>query len=1143
MKRKAYELSVSGQYDGLFKLTDQQRPGEGDVSVLRVRIPPQFEMSGELSIDVKENHPGQQVLSDGGTGLAFTPSTVDQGVATTGLYEWTTNSWSSEDVSGTTYQRHPAFMLTGSLEDGWSTENTAMSDPAQTISPTPTLASGTTSRPNLSYPLLLDFRTEPIVNHGSDQDYAIAKPSRSAGSYPDGFNLTQSQRLEIASGDFDDPDPYSLHLRFNFVNLTPASSGDVYLLRTTHPSPSVSYPEVDVKLNASNQLQVILESDPSDPNPNPTLTLPYEVSAGRWYNLIVSFVAVGANYRADAYLDVAQEGRIFRVNSVNLTPSHALPVLDEVFIGEGYTVKVTHFSFIEDSFSGVSQADEFTNTLLDGGLTSDADAVTVYGTPPKLNVPNTSGRLLQLTYHPPLVSTVPTYELYGYLAGTHGGTITAGHNSSVNSNFNAYHRDGRRYPFTYINKSDGNDATESAPITLTYTPLGSEVLTQVEWWDISGSNSVPRYIKVIGHSPNTIDLLATFDKGASPPYPVGGGATTTANRYANMTFSNTTAYTTYELQFYDLYQYGAGNPSQTQCEFGDIRLNGYRYDQPTTITVSGVRDSQEVTLGSISAASYAPSGSTQSFTGTFNSGRIPFDSYVLTMSGGATPYKLGKFAFKGTTTAYPGLNDDGTLTDYYWTDVVLPAGEYVDAVTFWPHRTDYALFPQAVQVWGKAGAGASTRATSSDTFVPTSADPAWTLLGSHSQSSAPSNPGGAGPTDNNKVATIDLPDNAYTHLRIRVNKGGVASNTVQNYFRIGEVQIDFHTDFRAGHVQTRLPQPLLTGGWFANGGRLYLHDQVAFVSDGARYRTVAHGGTVTATTQAFNSLDARAEIQHLFMDAFTNRTSTLDTINDVTTAPYDVEGLPSFVMEADGGRVDVYVDYTPFGGRLRTLRLVGGTYTAGYHSVTHRTAFIAMEPGTYQLNTDFTVGVSRLAVVDHYERPTLTFGPTGDSAYGLATLDMNSFDGTITCNTLLNRRLGFPDVPLIFQHGKVQGITSLNDVRRISMYLEPSIQYHVSSHVNNQADMAEDTLTVISFSITGDDLTDSAIYALTSDFDVNSAKMTSNKSSAIQFKIFKEVYDSVNKEFRVEPIRMGPNDYAEVKLVVTHQGDDYEEGG
>ena len=47
--------------------------------------------------------------------------------------------------------------------------------------------------------------------------------------------------------------------------------------------------------------------------------------------------------------------------------------------------------------------------------------------------------------------------------------------------------------------------------------------------------------------------------------------------------------------------------------------------------------------------------------------------------------------------------------------------------------------------------------------------------------------------------------------------------------------------------------------------------------------------------------------------------------------------------------------------------------------------------------------------------------------------------------------------------------------------------------------------------------------------------MTSNKSSAIQFKIYKEVYDSVAREFRVEPIRMGPNDYAEVKLVVSHE--------
>jgi len=1156
MKRKAYELSVSGQYDGLFKLTDQQRPGEGDVSVLRVRIPPQFEMSGDLSIDVQENRTGTQVLSDGGTGLAYTPTDPDQGVSTTGAHQWTTNSWSSEVDAGTTYQRHPTYMLTGSLEDGWSTVHTST---PQTLNVPISLGDDARGRPDLSYVHLLDFRTEPTVDNGSAQDYSLTNPSRATGSYPDGFNLAQAEKLEINSDSFDNSDPYSLHLRFNFVSLTQASSGEVYLLRTTNNNSA--YPEVDVKLNNSStrmQLEVIFESDPSVTNPIPTLTLPYEILSGRWYNLIISFVDDGANYRADVYLDAAQEERIMVQHSVNFAASDPLPVIDEVLIGEGYEVKVTHFSFIDDSFSYYTDADKFTYTLFDGDLTSESDALTVYGDPwaqwvsppPSLTMPGTY-ILTGLTYNPPLVNTLPEYELFGANGGTYGtiytqtgiygGALTAQTGTSTFYTLGAV-ADFQRYPVYGLFKT--SIVTQSNPLVFVYTPAIKEVLTRVRYWDSRNRFTPaqePRNIDVYGVDSNgTATLLAAFDKGATIPSNNTFLYVVESNIYADITFSNTTPYASYELHFYGIY--GGQDPAtlQTKCEIGELRLRGYVYEQPTTMTVSGVSGSQVVQLGSLTDTSYAPSSSSQTlfnFTN-FNPNLQKFDSYVIDMSGNTIPYKLGKFTVQGLPSLYPGLNADGTLSDYYWADVTLGTGEHVDAVTLWPHRTDYDLFPQDVQVWGKVGAGASTKATSSDVFVPTSAEAGWTLVGSTTAS--PSNPGGAGPTGNNKVATIDLPSNNYTNLRIRVNKGGLNGGTTVNYFRIGEVQLDYHTDFEVD-FQTRLPQPIVSG-WFQQGARIKLHDHVNFVYDtvSSQYKTVAHGGTVTASTLAYNSLDARAEILHLFLDAFTNRTSPLDTITNISLASHVVEGTPSFVMEVGGptydGRIDVYVDYTPHGGRLKTLRLVSGTYAVGHYSVTHRTAFIALEPGTYQLNTTYTVGVNRLAVVDHYERPTLTFEAAGGSAYGLATLDMNGFDGTVTCNTLLNRRLGFPDAPLVLQHGKVQGITSLNDVKRISMYLEPSIQYHVSSHVNNQSDMAQDTLTVISFSITGDDLTDSAIYALTSDFDVNSAKMTSNKSSAIQFKIYKEVYDSVSREFRVEPIRMGPNDYAEVKLVVTHAG-------
>ena len=344
-----------------------------------------------------------------------------------------------------------------------------------------------------------------------------------------------------------------------------------------------------------------------------------------------------------------------------------------------------------------------------------------------------------------------------------------------------------------------------------------------------------------------------------------------------------------------------------------------------------------------------------------------------------------------------------------------------------------------------------------------------------------------------------------------------------------------------GRGQTRLEQPYFQGNPFEKNSRLYVNSHSYYVHDGTSYSGPSHAGRASADETVLNSFAARTQLRNLVLDAFIATQSVNDQVLDITSTSQEVTGFPSFVLQVSQPMdvLQFFVRYGPPGSSTLTRKLLYAktNVTAGLYYVTHREALFPLAPGVYQADTTLPL----VAVVSHSAVPTLAFEATGDSAYGVSSLQVDNFFGTVSMNSLLQHRLGLPvsDGFVHFTEGRARGVTKLNDVQRISLYLEPSVQFHVSSHLGQMGDIiADNTLTVISFTISGDDLADTALYSISGDFDVNSARMTSNKSSQIQFKMFKDVYNSLTKQYVSKPVLVSNHQFVEVKMVVTQEAED-----
>lgn len=476
-------------------------------------------------------------------------------------------------------------------------------------------------------------------------------------------------------------------------------------------------------------------------------------------------------------------------------------------------------------------------------------------------------------------------------------------------------------------------------------------------------------------------------------------------------------------------------------------------------------------------------------------------------------------------------------------DVQLRNEFELNAIYFWPKSGVEGDFPAEIVIESLSNfqseySGDGTYinvediATSVDTINPT--QPAWNA----------SDPPKVTTTGSHRYAALVTGLHVTGFVRIRVSD----TNDVSGSFAVGEIML-VGTMLTGEGAQTRLDQPYFEGTPFTQGSRLHVNTASFYEHDGTSYSGPSHAGRASADETVLNSFAARTQLRNVVLDAFIATQSVNDEVLNITSAPQEVTGLPSFMLQVTQPMdvLQFFVLYGPPGTVLsqgvanppltRKLLYAKTNVTAGFYYVTHREALFPLAPGVYQADTSLPL----VAVVSHSAVPTLAFESTGDSAYGVCSLQVDNFFGTVSMNSMLQHRLGLPvsNGFVHFTEGRARGVTKLNDVQRISLYLEPSVQFHVSSHLGLLGDaIADNTLTVISFTISGDDLADTVLYSLGGDFDVNSARMTSNKSAQIQFKLFKDVYDSLTKEYVSKPVLVSNHEFVEIKMVVTQEAED-----
>ena len=345
--------------------------------------------------------------------------------------------------------------------------------------------------------------------------------------------------------------------------------------------------------------------------------------------------------------------------------------------------------------------------------------------------------------------------------------------------------------------------------------------------------------------------------------------------------------------------------------------------------------------------------------------------------------------------------------------------------------------------------------------------------------------------------------------------GGTRNGDVAEFYIIGSEGVS---------TTVQALEPTVTN-WFTSGtislGAIYTFT-------GNHYEGTRRSGTASLDETFTKKVDAQEGCKRLFMKAAYAMSTTSNRIVQLTTTATTVENtwaaeLIVLVTNKGAAMVDVTV------GSQRIV-LVRYFDAPGYYRLNEWTPpYTYLPPGTYTLNG--RDNVTHVGLVSHVSlqgvKPTLTFGER-------ASLVMKGFKVQVQTNTLLQRRLRFPyDNGIQFIDGTATGDVRLNDVQRISVYLEPSITNHVSSHLSTGSlTMAEDVLIARTFF--ADDFQDDYFFSFVQEGDdlTNSATLTSNKSSAVQFTVYLDVYDMITEQFVRKPAVIPAGDFADLRMVV-----------
>ena len=301
-----------------------------------------------------------------------------------------------------------------------------------------------------------------------------------------------------------------------------------------------------------------------------------------------------------------------------------------------------------------------------------------------------------------------------------------------------------------------------------------------------------------------------------------------------------------------------------------------------------------------------------------------------------------------------------------------------------------------------------------------------------------------------------------------------------------------------------------------------------YTLSGGVYSGDARSG-LAALNDSFSSPNlARNAIKDLFMKAF----YATSTVNNRI-----VELTGTVTSEANTWGCELIIEVLAAGTASVTLAIDGTNVglaryfdTPGLYRLNEWTApYIYLPPGSYTLVTKSNVG--KIGLLSHVSldgsRPTLTFGDT-------ATLTMAGFRATLQMNTLLQRRMRFPyNEGVLLRNGQARGNVYLNDVQLIHLYLEPSVTNHVSSHLSSgNLSMAEDTLIARTFYVA--DFQDDYYFSFVQEADdlTNSSTLTSNRSSAMQFTVYLQIYDMLTQTFSTKVAVIPDGLFADVRMVV-----------
>lgn len=448
------------------------------------------------------------------------------------------------------------------------------------------------------------------------------------------------------------------------------------------------------------------------------------------------------------------------------------------------------------------------------------------------------------------------------------------------------------------------------------------------------------------------------------------------------------------------------------------------------------------------------------------------------------------------------VDDDISTTTTFSTQVEYRVPSIITQFKLWVESPGIVDDTDQVQVQGKLGNVYETLGTFSLTTY---------------NSSLAEVPALTGKWDNTKVY------DAYVFNFTWATSGGISREGIAQEFYLFGLQ-------EASPISA-VSEPTVDGTFFTSGT---LNMGATYTLDGGVYKGEKRSGFAAENRAFTDPARAKSAIQDLFLKAVYATSTTSNQINELTLnhATSTVENTwgAELIVEVTGSGTSIVLLDVTTGGSQQQIHLVRFFEKPGLYRLNEWTEpYIYLPPGSYTMRDK--LNVAKVGLVSHVSlggvRPTLAIGDK-------ATLTMQGFYGSVQLNELMKRRLRFEyDDKIVLRGGVAVAPIHLNDVHRISVYLEPSITNHVTSHaMTGSISMAEDTLIARTFYV--DDFQDDKFFSFVQQADdvTNSSTLTSNKSSAIQFKIYLDTYDMIRKQFVRKPAVIPAGDFADLRMVV-----------